>query len=114
MLLAVIQQEVNAFGFIVDPPPSSVPKVNINSDTKAMTIPVPRNYHDAVTGPYRDYWIAAIRTEIGNLIDRGTWDEVKIPEHAKVIKGRYVFKVKADKNNCIDKFKARWIVQGFR
>ena len=37
-----------------------------------------------------------------------------MPPHANVIKGRYVFKVKSDKDNFVDKFRARWIVQGFR
>ena len=37
-----------------------------------------------------------------------------MPPNARIIKGRYVFKVKPDKHNCVEKFKARWIVQGFR
>ena len=114
MLLAWIEHEVDAFGFIVDPPHSNVPKATIAPNTKYHNIPIPKSYIDAVTGPYRDFWIKAIQTEIDNLISRGTWIEVKMPSHARVLKGRYVFKVKPDKDNNIDKFKARWIVQGFR
>ena len=114
MLLALIEQEVDVFGFIVDPPQSDVPKATISPNTKYHLIPIPKNYKDAVTGPYRDFWIKAIKTEIDNLVSRGTWQEVQMPPHARVLKGRYVFKVKPDMNNNIDKFKARWIVQGFR
>ena len=114
LLVALIEHEVSAYGFLVEPPASDVPEIVIPPNTKARLIPIPKNYREAVTGPYRKYWQKTIETEIGNLIRRGVWAEVDMPPHAKVIKGRYVFKVKPDENNNIDKFRARWIVQGFR
>ena len=90
MLLSLIEREVDTFGFIVEPPHSDVPKTTIAPDTKYHLIPIPKNYKDTVTGPYRDFWIKAIQTEINNLVSRGTWKEVEMPPHVRVLKGRKI------------------------
>lgn len=64
LLVAMIEKEINAFGFLVEPPPSEIPEIVIKPNTKARNIPVPKNYKEAVTGPYRKYWQKAIATEI--------------------------------------------------
>ena len=44
-----------ACGAIVEPPASNVPEIIVSPDTKASSIPMPKSYYDAITGPYRRY-----------------------------------------------------------
>lgn len=104
---------VIAAGAIVPPPESTVPEIVIPPEANARDIPLPKNYLDAVTGPYCRYWSEAIATELSNLLDRGTWREEELPPGKKPIPGRYVYKVKPDILGLIAKFRARWIMKGF-
>ena len=78
------------------------------------TLPLPKDYEDAVTGPYRDYWIKAIAEEIQNLLNYKVWREELMPPGTVPIRGRFVFKWKPDDNNHLSKAKARFTMQGFR
>ena len=99
---------------MVEPPPSSVPEIIVSPHVKASSIPLPKTYKETVTGPYRRYWIETIRVELENLLSRKVWHEEKLPQGSKQVPGRYVWKVNPTDEGKIDKWKARWIVQGFR
>ena len=101
-------------GAMVEPMPSDVPEIIVTPDTLASSIPVPKSYQEAVTGPYRRYWIEAIRTELENLLERKVWREEPLPAGSKPVPGKYVWKVKRTDTGTIAKWKARYIVQGFR
>ena len=103
-----------ACGAITEPPPSNVPEIVVPPDALASSIPVPKSYKEAVTGPYRRYWIEAIRCELENLLSRKVWREEPLPAGAKPVPGRYVWKVKRSDDGTISKWKVRYIVQGFR
>ena len=103
-----------ACGAMVEPPPSNIPEIIVPPGTKASSIPLPKSYVEAVTGPYRRYWIEAIRVELENLLSRKVWREEKLPKGSKPVPGRYVWKVKPTDKGKIQKWKVRWIVQGFR
>lgn len=62
-------------------------------------------------------WREAIKTEYRNLKVNNTWEIVKkssVPAGSKVLGGKLVFRTKRDQNYAISKYKARWVVQGFR
>ena len=99
---------------MVEPPPSSIPEIIVATDTLASSIPIPKSYQEAVTGPYRRYWIEAVFTELENLLSRRVWREEPLPAGSKPVPGRYVWKVKRTDIGTIAKWKARYIVQGFR
>ena len=103
-----------AYGAIVEPPQGSAPEIIVTDKTPASSIPIPKTYQEAVTGPYRRYWIEAIRVELENLLSRKVWREEPLPQGAKPVPGRYVWKVKRTDTGTIAKWKVRWIVQGFR
>ena len=79
-----------ACGAMVEPPPSDVLEILVTPDTLASSIPLPKSYQDAVTGPYRRYWIEAIRVELENLLSRKVWREEPLPHGAKPVPGKYV------------------------
>ena len=99
---------------MVEPPPSNVPEIIVTPDTLASSIPIPKSYKDAVTGPYRRYWLEGIREELQNLLSRKVWREEPLPHGAKPVPGKYVWKVKRTDEGTIAKWKVRYIIQGFR
>lgn len=47
------------------------------------------------------------------IIDNNTWELVDLPDGAKVIGVKWVFKTKFNEKGAIDKFKARLVAKGF-
>ena len=105
---------VIACGAIVELPASNVPEIIVSPDTKASSIPMSKSYYEAITGPYRRYWIEAIRVELENLLGKKVCREERMPHGFTPVCGKYVWKVKTTDTGTIAKWKARWIVQGFR
>ena len=60
-------------------------KIKIGPDVFVDTLPLPTSYQDAITGPYRDYWIKAIAEELDNLRDHGVWKKQPLPKHIRPI-----------------------------
>lgn len=103
-----------ACGAMVEPPPSNIPTIEVTPETLASSIPLPKSYWEAVTGPYRKYWIEGIRQELENLLSRKVWREEPLPNGSKPVPGKYVWKVKKTDKGTIAKWKVRYIIQGFR
>ena len=103
-----------ACGAMVEPIPSNVPEIEVTPETLASSIPLPKSYQEAITGPYRKYWKEAIRVELENLLSRKVWREEPLPKGSVPVPGRYVWKVKRADNGTIAKWKVRYIIQGFR
>jgi hypothetical protein len=89
-----------------DTPP--VPHVKI-VDTRP-----PATMDAAINGEFGLYWRAAIQKEVDTLLDCNVFRCERLPRGAKPIPGKFVLKMKPDKDGFISKFKARWVCQGFR
>ena len=94
-------------GKLVDP-------ITIPSGTFVDKLPRPTSYENAVTGPYRNYWIPAIAAELQNLKNYKVWKKEKMPKGIIPIRGKFVFKWKPDENGYLLKAKARFTMQGCR
>lgn len=73
----------------------------------------PRSVKEALSGPNRERWQAAIDKELSNLMSKGTWSDVKKPVDRKTIGSRWILRVKRDALGEVVKFKARLVAQGF-
>ena len=73
----------------------------------------PKNYGQAMASPEASEWQNAMRAEYDALVDNETWDLVVVPPGRKVVGGKWVYKVKRDQSGDIEKFKARYVAQGF-
>jgi len=68
----------------------------------------PSNIKEALTGPNRDKWRAAIVEEMRSLRKNHTWDLVKRPKDREIVSCKWVFKVKSS-----GRHKARLVARGF-
>jgi hypothetical protein len=58
-------------------------------------------------------WKEAVENELGSLDKTRTWDVVDRVTRKKEVGSRWVFKVKRLADSSVDKFKARFVAQGF-
>jgi hypothetical protein len=73
------------------------------------------SFQEAMTGPYREEFLEAMRTEISELEAHNCWDVVaasNLPEGAKILPTMWVFKIKRFPDGRVRRFKARLVVRG--
>lgn len=80
----------------------------------ALAVEEPQNYEEAIKGPEREMWKAAMLDEYNSLMENGTWTLVELPAGRTAIGSKWVFKRKEDSDGRVSRFKARLVAQGFR
>jgi transposase InsO family protein len=116
---------------VVEPPPPSSPLSNPSAEpattppkrsnrrtrrmiAKAFKAVVkgnwkwPRNFHEAMAAEDSEHWKVAIQKEYDSIIKNGTWTLVPRPKNAKVVKSRWVLRIKDTGLH-----KARFCAKGF-
>jgi len=84
-----------------------------------LTIPTidniiePTSYKEAVTSKQKEDWIEAMESEMQSQASNGTWELVKRPPLARVLKNRWVYKIKPSPDGEQYKYKARLVVKGY-
>lgn len=76
-------------------------------------IEIPRSYRDAIESPQSKQWLDAMNNEMNSFCQNQVFDE--IPEQdclKKPLHSRWIFTVKKDSSNRIEKFKARIVIRG--
>lgn len=53
-----------------------------------------------------------MKMEYDSLIQKNTWTLVKLPKDQKLIKNKWIFRLKTKPNGSIDRFKARLVAKG--
>lgn len=74
---------------------------------------VPRTFEQAVYGPNKDSWLAAIESEFEAHELNGTWKVVDRPGSGTTLTTKWVFAIKRDSNNNIERYKARLVARGY-
>ena len=74
----------------------------------------PRTLKEAMKRPDWHLWHAAMLREMESLKKNKTWVLERAPNGRRVITGRWVFRLKKDRFGNIQKYKARWVVHGFK
>ena len=69
---------------------------------------------EVITSPHWPKWLEAMLSELNSHKENGTWDLVNAPSDCKVLTGRWVFKLKKDCLGNILKYKAQWVVHGYK
>lgn len=72
----------------------------------------PKNIEDALNGPNKEAWTAAIYKELEAIKSNNTYTLMKLPENKKAINSMFVFKVKPNSDGISHEFKARLVAKG--
>ena len=79
-------------------------------------IPIPQSYDEAMASHLRARWIESMVKEISSLIKHDTWELVSIddvPRDRKIVKSRFVYTVKYNRDGTIERFKSRFVACGY-
>lgn len=93
--------------------PRSASTSDDNVDSAMLAIYEPQNFDDAMKSPEKEKWLEAMREEYASLIKNKTWTLVDLPAGEKVIDNRWVYKVKINPDESLERFKARLVAKGF-
>ena len=67
---------------------------------------------EAMESPDWPEWERAIKSELGQLQEKETWELVDLPDDAVPLNNKWVFVLKRDKEGWVVKHKARLVVKG--
>jgi hypothetical protein len=84
-----------------------------SANVSVIDYPIPITYKDAMSHPDREKWIEAMGKEFQSLHDNNTWEPSDLPKGRKPLSTRWVYTVKHDEHNEIQRWKARLVVKGF-
>ena len=73
----------------------------------------PTSYEEAMRSPHSSKWQGAMEDEMRSMSSNDVWDLEKIPKGAKTVDCKWVYKIKYDSNENVEKYKARLVVKGF-
>ena len=73
----------------------------------------PKSLHEALNSKESVQWQEAVNAEYSSLMKNDTWELVPPPKDKNIVGSRWVLKVKRDENGAVDRFKARFVAQGY-
>lgn len=71
----------------------------------------PQTYQEAITDSHRNHWKQAMKNETDSLAKNKTWTLTELPKGRKVIKNRWILKIKRDRDEN-EIYKARLVAKG--
>ena len=73
----------------------------------------PESYEAANVSEQQEQWQRAMQEEMDSLQHNHTYDLVARPKGRKVLRNKWVYKVKAEEKSSQPRYKARLVVKGF-
>ncbi|KAI7942641.1 hypothetical protein MJO28_012668 [Puccinia striiformis f. sp. tritici] len=73
----------------------------------------PKTWRQLLRSPNKHRWLKAADEEFASLLGMNTWRLVPRPQKRKIIKSKWVFKVKRRPDRSIQKLKARLVAMGY-
>jgi transposase InsO family protein len=73
----------------------------------------PPTYSDAMRRWDHVKWMEACEEEVSSIMKNQTWDLVELPPDRKAIGCKWVFKIKRNADNTVDRYKARLVAKGY-
>ena len=88
------------------------------SEKSTILFNEPKSYKEAISSVYKEKWLESMKIEYNKLNNNNTWELVPLPQGARVLKTRWVYKLKNPKNSLdLDseevEFKSRFVAKGF-
>ncbi|KAH9648557.1 hypothetical protein KPL70_025642 [Citrus sinensis] len=73
----------------------------------------PSTFHEALNSSDVALWMTAMQEEIEALHKNKTWELVPLPRGRKAIGNKWVYKIKRDGNDQVERYRARLVVKGY-
>ena len=73
----------------------------------------PRTFEEYLESPRRSDWTAGMQSEMQSHEENGTWYVIEWDGLSRILKGKWVYKIKRDENGTIIRFKCRWVACGY-
>lgn len=73
----------------------------------------PKSYQEAISGKDSIRWKNAMQEEMESLLKNEVWELVPLPKDRKPISCKWIYKIKMNPDQSIERFKARLVVRGF-
>lgn len=73
----------------------------------------PQSYQEAMESSNSEKWKHAMKEEHDSLVDNATWELVDKPIGQKIIDCKWVYKVKCNTDETVERYKARLVARGF-
>ena len=74
----------------------------------------PANYSEAMVGSDSESWLGAMISELKSMDENQVWNLVDLPDGARPVEYKWVFKKKTDMDGNISIYKARIVAKRFR
>jgi hypothetical protein len=91
---------------LINNEPNKVEKIEIKDLIE------PKIYKEAINSLNKDKWLESMQLELDTLNNNNTWELVPRPSNIKVLKSRWVYKIK-DISTLNPVFKSRFVAKGF-
>ena len=78
----------------------------------ASDVNIPSSYHQALKSPQSINWKASMDDELNSIEENETWAEDVLPPGVKPIDSKWVYALKTDKKQQIDRYKSRLTARG--
>ncbi|KAH9751779.1 Integrase catalytic domain-containing protein [Citrus sinensis] len=73
----------------------------------------PSTFHETLESSDVTLWMTAMQEEIEALHKNKTWELVPLPHGRKAIGNKWVYKIKRDGNDQVERYRARLVVKGY-
>ncbi|RVW95033.1 Retrovirus-related Pol polyprotein from transposon TNT 1-94 [Vitis vinifera] len=73
----------------------------------------PEKFSQAISCKESNLWYDAMKDKMNSMASNGVWNLVELPDGAKAIGCKWVFKTKKDSLGNIERYKARLVAKGF-
>ena len=73
----------------------------------------PSTFHEALESSDIALWMIAMQEEIKALHKNKTWELIPLPRGRKIIRNKWVYKIKRNGNDQVERYRARLVVKGY-
>lgn len=102
--------------WIASPAAFAISLAAVESIIKAKDVFEPKSYTEAMQCPDAEEWKQSIQTEVNTLLANNTFeivDKSSVPEGRRIVKSKWVFKIKCDSQGNFLSRKTRLVAKGF-
>ncbi len=71
------------------------------------------SFEEVMVSPKKEHWIHVMQEEFDSMMENGNWEYQKLPKGRKIVKNKWVYKLKLATNKSVDRYKVRFVVKGF-